>query len=329
MALWVSSAERVTQEKADRESWGSRVQSWHVEFLNDYLGGIKPYDLCLLGARSGEGKTALATMIAEMSARSGKRVKYFALEADPNEIERRIKYRIAAKRFFDDRAAGKQVQGRISYRDWVLSRAPGWFAGYETLAEEDMRANLRTLETFYRGTDFTHEHLANMILGEKGSTDLFVVDHLHYIDTPRDARSENEAMKALVKSMRDTALESGVPVICVAHLRKSTGDDSRLLVPSLEQFHGSSDITKIATQVLTMSRGSVEKDAGTGRLLGMTYMKIAKDRTMGAPHVIARMSYDINAARYASGYEMGIESGREFKLLAPADVPDWARGSIN
>ena len=60
-----------------------------------------------------------------------------------------------------------------------------------------------------------------------------------------DDPNENRAVKNIVKRIRDVSLAIGVPVIVVAHLRKKDRIP-RPLAPDLDDFHGASDITKIA-----------------------------------------------------------------------------------
>ncbi len=56
----------------------------------------------MLGAKTGIGKTALATITALHNCQQGKRVHYFALEAEEREIERRMKFQIIADLYDQD-----------------------------------------------------------------------------------------------------------------------------------------------------------------------------------------------------------------------------------
>jgi replicative DNA helicase len=83
--------DRIKGERAERLQLATRVLSFGVKFLDVALGGIMARDMVLLGAVTGAGKTTLASVIAETNVERGKRVHYFALEAEHGEIERRIK----------------------------------------------------------------------------------------------------------------------------------------------------------------------------------------------------------------------------------------------
>ena len=69
----------------------------------------------LIGAETGAGKTALATAIAKNNANAGRRVYYIALEAEPKEIERRIKYELITEFAARDNLPEKYD---LTYVDW-------------------------------------------------------------------------------------------------------------------------------------------------------------------------------------------------------------------
>ena len=89
---FVSSAIRCREERQERLADAEMGLPYAVTFLQDCLYNILPSDVILLAARTGAGKTELAKMFASHIAKLGHPVHYFALEANSNEIERRIKY---------------------------------------------------------------------------------------------------------------------------------------------------------------------------------------------------------------------------------------------
>ena len=101
---FVSAAERVTNERPERAELVGRQLSYGIQFLDDILRGILPHDLILLGASTGAGKTEAAKQIAMHNALLGKRVHYFALEAEPKEIERRVKYALLVHHLRTDKS---------------------------------------------------------------------------------------------------------------------------------------------------------------------------------------------------------------------------------
>jgi hypothetical protein len=89
-----SVATRVKGETDERVERSKNELKYNHAFLDDLLRGIAVNDLIVLGAETGAGKTEFARAIAASNAKQGRRVYYFALEAEPKEIERRTKYAI-------------------------------------------------------------------------------------------------------------------------------------------------------------------------------------------------------------------------------------------
>jgi RecA-family ATPase len=235
--------ERIRGERSERLQLAKGILRFGVRFLDQALGGIFPRDNVLLGAMTGAGKTTLASVIAETNVEAGRRVHYFALEAEDKEIERRIKFRILS-RLAHMRFASHILPGRLNYLDWYAGKLDDLLGKWEGEADTLLSERYKTLFTYYRIRDFTAEDLEKSFLAIQEQTDLIILDHLHMVDY--DDPSENRGVKTIVKRLRDVALEVGKPTVTVAHLRKSD-NRSRKILPSLDDFHGTSDITKICT----------------------------------------------------------------------------------
>jgi hypothetical protein len=302
---FVSSADRIKGERDERAELVRRALPFGIDFLDDILRGILPNHLILLGAETGAGKTQTAVRIATHLVSKGKRVHYFALEAEPKEIERRIKHGLLAS----------ADPGRaVSYTDWY------WGASMGELRFEEAEA-LRNLKTYYRGRDFQGSDIDRLFLAIQSETDLIILDHLHYVDV--DEENENRGYKRLMKNIRDGALGIGRPVIAVAHVRKKDVR-SRQLVPDMDAFHGSSDIGKIATHAFTLAPArSVPSEAPH---IANTFASVPKDRMSGSTGYVALLRYDRNLGRFLDNYTLGRQSGDEWKQLAALKEkkPRWA-----
>lgn len=325
-STFITSAERMVGERADRLETGKRMLQFGVKFLDDAMVGIAPRDLVLLGAKTGIGKTQLAMSIALHNVVQGKRVHYFALEAEYREIERRMKYQAVVDRFYGDPNRPYAAPADVRSVEWMTGALDGHLAKYEEAAERDLALVLRGLRTFYRERDFTSDDFAKRLDEVKDETDLVILDHLHYIDT--DDTNENRGYKRIVKQIRDAALHAGKPVIVVAHVRKG---DRRLepLVPTIEDFHGSSDISKIATKAV-MIAPAYEQPQSSLPYLWRTYMQIVKCRQEGSvTRYAALTSFNARSGRYEPFYALGrlTDAGRAFSDLSENDTPSWARRS--
>jgi hypothetical protein len=322
---------RLGREKAARVELIRRVIPFRVSFLDDALGGIVPTDLVLLTAKSGAGKTQLTAAISESAARAKQRVTVLALEAEEGEYERRIKYRGLAKRYRDNVAAAGVDPGiHLSYREWYLGRLDEPFRGLDEQVEAELAKDIGSyMHTIYRGADFGIEHIERVMTGLQDHTDLFVVDHLHFIDTD-DSKGENAGIKAVMKRLRDMSLRLGKPVFLVAHMRKADRFRPTLL-PSQDDIHGSSDIVKICTRVIAIGqakREDVPLPPNASMAIVPTYIQVLKDRLDGAPREVGLMYFDKRTGSYGKQYLLGLvqseDKGEKWTEIYDGDLPRWA-----
>lgn len=314
--------ERVLEERAQRKAQGAACLSFGVKFLDEALGGIYSNDLILYGAKTGVGKTHLATITAMANAAAGKRVHFFALEAEPNEIERRIKYQILADCFFKTLRKDFPTLN-LNYMDWAYGKLDQALGHIEPEIEEMLSSLYPTLWTFYRSGDFTVQDFEKQMLAIQGQTDLLILDHVHYLDHEDD--NENRAMKTAVKKIRDLAILTGKPVILIGHLRKGERK-AKAIAPGPEEFHGSSDLPKIATKVITLA--PCQEQSGQGNRWP-TYFRIAKCRVDGSrTRHVGLLGFNADINTYEPNYYLGKLSPSEEEFLPVTrfgDLPFWAK----
>lgn len=316
--------ERLVGEKEERLQQGARVLSYGVKFLDDALVGIMPNDLIVLGAKLGAGKTQLATAISLAVAQAGHPVHYFALEAENREIERRIKFGLLYSRYCK---AGNKA--RLRFSDWRIGRLEQKFAPYEAGADEELKKVTKNLHTLYRTAgDFTLKALERHLMQVVHKTRLIVLDHLHYVDT--EGEDENVAYKAVIKLVRDIVLRYGVPIIVVAHLRKNQTYRTAPLVNSYEDFHGTSDVPKIATTAIMLGPAdSLPEAIPEASYLYPTLINIVKSRMDGGvKRYTALVDFDQRNGRYVDGYRLGLLSaGRDEwdEITENERLPPWAQ----
>lgn len=315
---FVRSPERVLGERDERMQLGAGRMPFGVRFLDDALGGILPRDLVLLGAKTGIGKTALATSIALHNAQAGKRVHYFALEAEDREIERRMKYQIIADQYY---RSGIHLP-TIRYLDWHMGNLDRELGPFEKSADDELNKALANLHTFYRCNSFSADDFCTKLREIRDETDLVILDHLHYVDSDDD--NENRGYKKMVKQIRDAALNAEKPTVMVAHVRKG---DRRYehLVPTIEDFHGSSDIAKMATKAIMLAAAY---DVPNKRpFLWNTYMQVSKCRLdSSVTRYAALVIFNSRTNTYEGHYTLGrlTEGGTMFSELPLDDMPHWA-----
>lgn len=285
--------------------------------LDQALTGILNTDLVIIGGISGFGKTELATIIAMNNAKRGKKVFYLALEAEEGEIEDRIKYKetISAMRRDDNRRI-------IRMTEWKMGEYGSELDKYEENAYKNISENIKNnLFVKYRTGDYTVSNFEYDFDGVADIMDLVIIDHLHYFDF--DDENELRALRKIVKKIRDRALIKKKPIILLAHLRKQNRFHAAL-VPGLEEFHGTSDITKIATKVITMAHAFDQEKPKHN--LFPTYFRICKNRIDGSvTRYILSTLYDIETAHYDENYLIGTlrKNDQEFLQLESGKEPYW------
>lgn len=317
-----SSADRVDGELDERKSFGQRALKYHVPFLDDLLRGIAPHDLILLGAPTGAGKTELVRLVSQSNARQMKRVHLFALEAEKIEIERRTKYGLLAEYAF---RGSRDISG-LNYRDWYFGHCEHIVGEYNERADRALKTDYKYLFTYYRGAKFDATEMVRLFKAVQTETDLIVLDHLHYVDL--DGDNENTEYARMLKLVRATTLDMGKPVILVAHLKKRDLR-SRSVVPEIEMFHGSSEITKITTVAIMLSPARVVAERVRGHApyyLAYTFFHVPKDRMGGASGYVAACPFDMRFKSYAPHYTLGRlnAAGDEWTEIDPNDRPRWA-----
>ena len=336
-------SERIHEERAERLAQSKRTLKFGVDFLDDILGGIIPNDLIVIGAKTGAGKTQLATSIALYNAEHSKPdstpdafgnftetkkfVHYLALEAENCEIERRIKYGYLSDYYHLKDPDHKNHY--ICYTDWRHGNLEHIFGDLEESPEvmDPVTKIVGRLKTLYRtsGT-FDLKALEKSLLNCVTESKLIVIDHLHYIDTD-DASDENAGYKKTIKLIRDIVLKYGVPIVVIAHLRKGQGGMKHApLICGVEDFHGSSDVPKIATTCIMLSK-CADKYVAEKPYLWPTYIQVVKSRMEGSRTLFTGIvKFDARGNKYTPKYQLGRmrDFNTEFDPIANVNAPRWA-----
>jgi hypothetical protein len=279
----------------------------------------------LIGAGAGLGKSELGVNIALENSMIGARVHFFALEAEKYEIERRIKFRLLSDVYFNEILPIYRPRN-FDFQDWYYGKLDSMFKEYEGKVESEMAEKMKTLFTFYREFgEFTIGDFEKLFLALQDSTDLVIVDHLHFFDW--EEIDDNRAIKSIMKKFRELALMTGKPVVLIVHIRK--GDRKlKQLLPLLEDLHGSSEIGKIAVKALTI--GPADIQSGQPKKIP-TYMRGVKNRPGGhRTRFTALLNFDLERNAYDQKYFLGKEGidGKFNPIEEDDDLPGWAKSAI-
>lgn len=288
-----------------------------IQYLDDALGGIYPNDLMVIGADTGVGKTELAVSTAISALAQGKRVHMFALEAEVGEVSSRLYFQALGRRAKEPKLDfGGWRQGKWKELDQLY--------GKDILVElKDTLGNLQVL--YKRKGEFTPRTLHLRLIEIQEQTDMVILDHLHVIDS--EGENDWDSQTRAIQVLRDMAL-NGLPVLAISHVRKKERGQPRLL-PGIEDIHGASSLTKVATQVVLLARDwDATKPAAH---LSVTLAHIPKDRKGRATSMVAKMYFDTSCSRYMNKYGLGRltysqdERRTIWQELNQSQLPHWAK----
>lgn len=320
-------AEATDLEKIDRINNTQNKFTTGNSYFDDALCGLYSNDVLLIGAKSGKGKTQFAVELSEINARQGRRVLYFALEAEKYEITRRIKFKYISEYYYKNRSKYPDMK-YIRYAEWYYGQYGSILNDAEDFAKEKLNEIGDHLKVVYRDAGkYTVDDFAKMFFSMQKEFDIFVVDHIHYFDS--DEENENKALKEIMKRIRDCALVGERLVVLVAHLRKSDRG-SKNLMPDLEDFHGSSDLGKIATKAIVMvpSKDESHYDPKNKNRFP-TLLKVLKSRVGSDVERYTSLGFfDISRNGYEQFYSVGEAPFDKWSACEQEHVPHWCRRKV-
>ena len=128
--------------------------------------------------------------------------------------------------------------------------------------------------------------------------ELIIIDHLDYLDRDNPNESDIAHITELMKAIRK-AQELGSAIVAFSHLRKFAGSKNETVVPNEDEFIGSSNKVKQATQVILLAPEYKQQDNNCG-----TWCCIRKNRYGGIKYQAAKMFFNPLTETYNQNYEM-------------------------
>ncbi|HSK68317.1 MAG TPA: DnaB-like helicase C-terminal domain-containing protein, partial [Candidatus Limnocylindria bacterium] len=216
-----------------------------VEMLDHVVGGMLAGTLCVVGARPGTGKSALAMSAAVCTQAKGS-VLFCSYEMRAEEIAGRA---LAAASGLD---ASAIARGDLSDADYaLLARHADRVAG---------------MNLFFAGAAATPARVRTEAerLKRDGSLRLVVVDYLQLMSSGMRAESRRVEVGQISRALKALAMDLDVPVLALSQLnRQSEATPSR--APGLSDLRESGDIEQDADVVVLMYAPPGERDAADPR----------------------------------------------------------------
>lgn len=172
--------------------------------LDDAIGGLRPKELVIVGARPGGGKSLLGLCVADHVATVlGLPVLFASLEMSNDELTQRRISSIARV------PLDHIVRHKVTDDDWRrIARAQDRLTGTHLVVDETSRQSLAHIRSHLRGMERTGN-----------AARLLVIDYLGYMAAPT-SESRQQAVAALARGAKDIARDHAIPVIVLAQLNR-------------------------------------------------------------------------------------------------------------
>lgn len=294
------------------------IGKYGVSYLDDALGGISPGELVLLGAPTGIGKTSLTLDICVSNAKAGRKPFMAALEAYAGEMEDREKFKEYVKHYFAD-TGRKPTASPINMGSFIKGELLTVFEPYRQMVMETVRNTFNGFDVAYKKENFTvRDLLALKDQAIARGSDFIAVDHAHFFSY--EVNEESSALTEIVRACRDITQVDGIPMILVAQLRKRD-KSSKSPVPDGDDFHGTSNLTRIPNTNIILSPGAYDPETQ----IAETYVNITKARfAEDVKYFVAKVPFSTKQRKYGSKYQLGKMVGDKWQELSPEKLPQWA-----
>lgn len=307
-----------------------------ISFIDESIRGIAPGDLVVIGGRTGFGKTEVCTKIALNATAAGKQVAFFALESAPLEIEQRLLFSAIRDVYYSAAPHTRPHCPNMNFSDF--------YRGNIDFARKDMREIFRMgLEIVKSKTDglkiFTPQNISARDLAfqlesaDVSGSDLILVDHLHYLEhldfdlSGKEIRkNEYEGVIDSVKLIRNLVTKLGKPLVLVSHVRKADLF-SKTKFPTIDDLHGSSEISKRASAVVLIDRVSASEMSYFGLDTSPTVFYVPKFRYGGAP-LGYYGAHNFSNGEFSKDYVL-LNLGKQGFEVYKGKRPGWAASCVD
>jgi len=206
---------------------------WGV--LDNFIGGFRPGDLYVLGARPGIGKSVVALNVAAALAARGITVGFASLEMSAGELEKRLlsaESSVHLASVLDSRISASEWERLDVARERIASMRLSFFDGAASLAQ--VMSYARTLH-------------------REGGLGLLVVDYLQLLGGSGKAENRQLEVSEFSRSLKLLARELQIPVLALSQLsRKST--ERKGGEPMISDLRESGSLEQDASVVLLLHR---------------------------------------------------------------------------
>ena len=273
------------QERKSRNI--KNICRYWIEILDSYLWWIIENELVVIWAWSWIWKTELSIQIAIENALRWKKIALFSLEWDIWEI---------TYRYFQ-----KHINLKLK-KEWKFIKWPEYRLNLTNIDElekevyQEIPKELDNLFIFDKSFIPDRNKLLEILRDNYNEFDMFVIDHLHYLDYWENEYSWISDIVRWVKEMTEIIKK---PVILVSHLKRWY--DLNWKLPTNSDLHWSSNIEKNANTIILITPSDCpiqEQTTEENAYLRWTKIIVSKNRTWMPVPAIFETTFDLRTKEY-------------------------------
>jgi replicative DNA helicase len=225
-----------SEELAARAAGSELGAKFTIKAIDDFVKGLRPTELWMLGGDPGVGKSAIAWACA----------RNFAYRQMRKPPERRIATLVFSLEMGEELSSTRFAQIESSADGEMLRSGSFTQIGLRQIAEKWAANRELPLIVNHSGSLRESQLKALCVEGiRKHNVGLVIVDHFRFITTDQRFENKNDADEQVVSFLKGTlAKDLNLAVICLAHTTKS--DNRR---PTMNDLRGSKMISAFADLV--------------------------------------------------------------------------------
>jgi len=223
--------------------------------VDELIGGLRPANLIIVGARPGIGKTSYALAISAAAAKAG-RVLFFSLEMSRTDLAERLACSLASVNLRGLREHSLHPEEHVR-----MMRAAGEVEKMDLLIEDEPGQTLLSIRAACRREASK--------LG-KGKLKLVVIDYLQLMTLGYRAESRFVEVSAMSRELKGLARTLQCPILALSQLNRESESQFSDGKPKLSHLRESGSIEQDADIVMLLSwpkndKGSVIVDVAKNR----------------------------------------------------------------
>lgn len=274
-------------------------------------GGMRPGEVYVIGANQGAGKTSLALQFCMSAMRNNHGPLLFSMEMDHRAVFQRmasIEASVNLNELLYAQIAMRRKdllpEDKIRAQEFLLANVPILTRQVSELICFPLLVSTKSSVT----PEYIFSETSRLRRRQK--IHLVIVDHMQLMGSEKEGRSEYEKFTAISRSMKQVAVDIGVPVLLVSQTSRSQSKDKRAEM-EVSDLRGSGAIEEDAAGVFLLYEDKDDRAAAMAEGNGSRYvngpiktiLKIGKNR-----YGEQGRCFELQHTKSCTRFDMGAES---------------------